>query len=217
MIRISCPRCRSILECPDHKGGSKIGCPKCAQRLQVPALPPNKTVVAPVPPASRPTRASPPVPPFPVSPLPPSPERPPVPPPLPALHSFPRNSSSESVGSETGTCAFCQKPMPSDAIQCSSCRNWRRDIHLLIGKHHRFALAQIAVVCVGAIFVIAAIARAKEEVGALGTPSDPTGVVALIATITALAWAVILLPLAGIRRRLQKLTKGLWERPWWTF
>jgi hypothetical protein len=35
MIRISCPRCRSILECADYKSGSKIACPKCKDQEDV--------------------------------------------------------------------------------------------------------------------------------------------------------------------------------------
>ncbi len=38
MIRFACPTCKSILEAPDHKAGTKIPCPKCEQRLEIPAL-----------------------------------------------------------------------------------------------------------------------------------------------------------------------------------
>lgn len=48
MIRFSCPRCKSILECPDQQAGDKIACPKCQQRLQIPLPPTNKTVLAPL-------------------------------------------------------------------------------------------------------------------------------------------------------------------------
>jgi DNA-directed RNA polymerase subunit RPC12/RpoP len=36
MIRFTCPTCRAILGCPDHKAGRKMPCPKCGQRLLVP-------------------------------------------------------------------------------------------------------------------------------------------------------------------------------------
>jgi hypothetical protein len=48
MIRYACPRCRTVLECPDQAAGSKHACPTCGQRLQVPLPPPNKTVLAPL-------------------------------------------------------------------------------------------------------------------------------------------------------------------------
>jgi DNA-directed RNA polymerase subunit RPC12/RpoP len=46
VIRFSCPRCKSVLEAPDHQGGDKIECPKCQQRLQIPFPPRNKTILA---------------------------------------------------------------------------------------------------------------------------------------------------------------------------
>lgn len=46
MIRFACPRCKSVLEAPDRKAGSKVACPKCQQRLQIPVPPPrNKTIL----------------------------------------------------------------------------------------------------------------------------------------------------------------------------
>jgi hypothetical protein len=44
-IRYSCPRCKAVLEAPDDRVGEKLNCPKCQQRLQNPAPPPNKTVL----------------------------------------------------------------------------------------------------------------------------------------------------------------------------
>jgi hypothetical protein len=46
LIRFSCPRCKSILETPDHRAGDKVECPKCQQRLQVPVPPRTQTVLA---------------------------------------------------------------------------------------------------------------------------------------------------------------------------
>jgi DNA-directed RNA polymerase subunit RPC12/RpoP len=48
MIRYLCPRCRSMLESPEHKAGAKVNCPQCRQRLQVPLPPLNKTILAPL-------------------------------------------------------------------------------------------------------------------------------------------------------------------------
>jgi DNA-directed RNA polymerase subunit M/transcription elongation factor TFIIS len=36
MIRFTCPACKSVLESPPHKGGDKVACPKCGQRLLIP-------------------------------------------------------------------------------------------------------------------------------------------------------------------------------------
>src|SRR5262249_6735410 len=48
MIRFVCPRCGAPYDVPDDKAGRKTNCPRCGQRLQVPALPPSKTVLAPL-------------------------------------------------------------------------------------------------------------------------------------------------------------------------
>lgn len=48
MIRFSCPACRAVLEVADSGAASKLPCPKCGQRLQVPTPPPNKTILAPL-------------------------------------------------------------------------------------------------------------------------------------------------------------------------
>src|SRR5437660_1166862 len=53
-----------------------------------------------------------------------------APPPL-APPPLPYEPPPYSPGSETRACAFCRKPMSSDAIRCPSCNNWRQDIHLL--------------------------------------------------------------------------------------
>jgi hypothetical protein len=41
------PRCRQALTVPDEPAGSKSTCRRCQQRLQVPAPPVNKTILAP--------------------------------------------------------------------------------------------------------------------------------------------------------------------------
>src|SRR5258708_5050141 len=45
MIRFSCPRCKASLEQPEDAAGSKVACPKCSQRLQVPLPPTTKTIL----------------------------------------------------------------------------------------------------------------------------------------------------------------------------
>ena len=46
MIHFACPNCRTVLTAPPERVGAKAGCPKCGQRVQVPAPPPtNKTVL----------------------------------------------------------------------------------------------------------------------------------------------------------------------------
>jgi DNA-directed RNA polymerase subunit RPC12/RpoP len=53
-IKYNCPRCQAPLEAPSIEAGTKKPCPKCGQRLQVPAAPPpaagqpglNKTLLA---------------------------------------------------------------------------------------------------------------------------------------------------------------------------
>jgi hypothetical protein len=55
MIRFLCPSCKSLLECADAKAGTKVGCPRCHQRLQVPVPPkveaPGRTVLGSLVPA----------------------------------------------------------------------------------------------------------------------------------------------------------------------
>ena len=58
---------------------------------------------------------------------------------------------SIAAAARGGTLAFCRKPMPSDAAKCSSCGNWRRDIHELIDDFRRLAIAQINALIIGAI------------------------------------------------------------------
>ena len=60
MIRCHCPRCKSVLKTPDRAAGQKLPCPRCGQGLRQPALPRNKTVLAPLlPPAARPSKPHP--------------------------------------------------------------------------------------------------------------------------------------------------------------
>ena len=45
MIRFLCPRCKAVLDQPENAAGTKLPCPSCGQRLQVPLPPENKTVL----------------------------------------------------------------------------------------------------------------------------------------------------------------------------
>lgn len=45
MIRFSCPVCQKHLKAPDNKGGVKVDCPKCGQRLQIPPPQRSKTML----------------------------------------------------------------------------------------------------------------------------------------------------------------------------
>lgn len=45
MIRFACPVCRSVLAVPEHAVGKKGSCPKCGQRLQIPAPSQNHTLL----------------------------------------------------------------------------------------------------------------------------------------------------------------------------
>ncbi|MGO8746509.1 MAG: GYF domain-containing protein [Thermoguttaceae bacterium] len=152
--------------------------------------------------------------------------------PLPpvASPSLPYSPPSESNVSDTGTCAFCRKPMPSDALQCSSCQNWRREIHVLIDTYRKLALGQLAVHAIGVpLAVIVFIMGARQPSARITTlwdsefsfekfvttPAFAIGV--LIVVLVWGVWAVLQVPAAKVRRRIQKTTKGLWKRPWWTF
>jgi S1-C subfamily serine protease len=45
MIRFGCPVCKTVLQAPEGQAGSKVGCARCGQRLQVPARPRDKTIL----------------------------------------------------------------------------------------------------------------------------------------------------------------------------
>ena len=129
---------------------------------------------------------------------------------------------------ETETCAFCRKPMSSDAIQCSSCRNWRQDIHLLIDTYRKLMLAQVVACTIGALlasllFVAAAASATTETLFGRSFSSEkffasPWFVLAvLLSVLVVVVWIVTVAPAVRTRHRIQQATKGLWERPWWSF
>jgi len=51
-IRFKCPTCQASLTAGDGKAGSKLPCPKCGQRLQVPPPPVNHTILGELEPAA---------------------------------------------------------------------------------------------------------------------------------------------------------------------
>lgn len=68
MISYSCPKCKTFLTAIDGDAGSKVQCPKCGQRLQIPRppAPVNKTVLGTLEPNPAPVaRHAPPPPPLP--------------------------------------------------------------------------------------------------------------------------------------------------------
>jgi hypothetical protein len=49
-IRFACPACNAVMNAPDGKAGRKVSCPKCGQRLQIPAPPKGTILAKPLPP-----------------------------------------------------------------------------------------------------------------------------------------------------------------------
>jgi hypothetical protein len=50
MLRFACPSCQAVLKAPEGREGAHVSCPRCGQRLQVPAAPANPDPL-PAPPA----------------------------------------------------------------------------------------------------------------------------------------------------------------------
>jgi len=133
-------------------------------------------------------------------------------------------SSPPPIDSETVVCAFCPKPMSQEALQCSSCQNWRRDIHVLIDTYRKFTLAQVAAIMLGGLVVFVLVVTTKEArtwTGQFsfekfrGTPSFVAAVVTVIVVV--LVGIITQVSAVGYRERIRKATNGLWKRPWWTF
>ena len=66
--------------------------------------------------------------------------------------------------------------MPSEAVQCSSCRNWRRDVHLLIDTYRKLAIAQLAAFTIGGtLAALVLITGARQPTARTPTPPfDPS-------------------------------------------
>jgi hypothetical protein len=126
--------------------------------------------------------------------------------------------------SETGTCAFCCKPMPTDAIKCSSCQNWRRDIFLLIRDYRRMATTQLVCLAIG----LPAVLRLSFVAGKDATRIDFSGhrefsfddfvrspslwLAVVVALLGVVVYRATQIPAARIGNRIQQLTGGLWQR-----
>lgn len=116
--------------------------------------------------------------------------------------------------SETITCAFCQKPMPLKAIQCSSCKNWRQDIHLLIQRYRRLATIQIICLVMGTVGTGLGLGVALKEVGSIEKvpQSRPFWFIVVYGLFTIGAYLWTQIPAAQIGNRSQDMTGGLWKR-----
>jgi len=135
-----------------------------------------------------------------------------------------------AAGAETGTCPWCRKDMPSDALQCPSCHNWRREIHLLIEAYRKLALGQIATMIIGVLLALGVcLWRLEDAIEGNGVTipkrfsfakfqSTPSfAIVVFIVVLTVVVYGVTQVFAVRYRRRIQQATMGLWQRPWWTF
>ena len=193
-FKMDCPLCKRTLNVTEKAFGKTVPCPGCNQPVTVPLQSPMLHPVHEFEPNDSATPAA-------------QVRRPASSPTPPA----------ESAGSETGTCAFCRKPMSLDAIQCPSCQNWRRDIHQLIDTYRKLQLAQLATVIIGGLIAFFVIQNARESATLFKPAEFPTGPVVLIGVATAVIWLTTQVPSVSTRHRIEELTKGLWQRPWWTF
>jgi uncharacterized protein YbaR (Trm112 family) len=119
MIRFACPVCSVAMEVPDQKGGEKIACLKCGQKVRIPSQT-NKTLLGVMlPPVTPPTPSTIASPAYHASPLPqppPSPTPPPQPPaaapPVPKPLTCPHCRGPVTVAEEaclhTVACPLCQ-------------------------------------------------------------------------------------------------------------
>jgi len=113
MIRFQCPACRTVMKCDDRKAGQKVSCPKCGQRLLIPApaAPTGRdhTALGKLPAESAPSAASPPW--LSVAPTP----QVSAPPPPPASAQCPRCAALLTVppdlAGKAGNCPRCGSPI----------------------------------------------------------------------------------------------------------
>jgi hypothetical protein len=212
-FKMDCPHCMKTLNVTEKAMGKTVPCPGCNQPVTIPPKSPLLHPTRQVEPNGYPTpvaqasQAA-------------SPQMPLVPP------GSPQVSQAESTESETGTCAFCCKPMPSDAVQCSSCGNWRHDIHQLIDDYRRLAIAQVNALIIGILlttfsFIAAAVGATTYTMFGksfsfekfVATPWFVIGV--LIAVAVVLVYVITQARAGRIKHRIHEVSKGLWKRPWW--
>ena len=230
LSRSVAPHCKRTLNVSERAFGKTVPCPGCGQPVTAPRQSMPLQPMCPVEPKAQPLRvvqathaASPP------------PTRnarvPPAPCPPVAVHATlaGKQPVAPDVEQETGTCTWCRKAMPSDALQCPWCRNWRRDIHLLIQTYRELALWQIATAIISGLLIAGAfflglpdamennklLERTFSFEKFLNTPSFD--IIVLVVVLTVVVYVPTQVHAVRCRHRIQQATKGLWIRPWWTF
>jgi len=212
-FKMDCPHCMRTLNVTETAMGKTIPCPGCHQPVAVPRESPPVHPMHQVEPhgyAIPVAQASP------VASLPP----PLVPPGITPV------SRPESTELETGTCTYCRRAMALDAVKCSSCGNWRRDIHELIDDDRRLAIAQINALIIGTIlagisFAAAVVGATTETLSGRNFSSErffasPWFAVGVVIAIAVVVMYIITLTRAGqIKQRIHTASRGLWEHPWW--
>lgn len=136
----------------------------------------------------------------------------------------PNPSVLKLEGASTGVCAFCQTTMPQGAVKCSSCQNWRKDIHILIRQYRRIAATQFLVLVVGlsgALSLLSVAIIKDADVGGIWKWSfsfealmrSPRLWIAIFVMVVVLVGFVVTqIPAARIGNQIQRLTGGLWSR-----
>ena len=116
--------------------------------------------------------------------------------------------------------------MALDAVKCSSCGNWRRDIHELIDDFRRLAIAQINALIIGTI--LASVSFAAAVVGATTRTIFGTNFSSeeFVRSPVVHGWRrdcgcgrynvhrYANAP-GQIKQRIHAASRGLWEHPWW--
>jgi hypothetical protein len=114
--------------------------------------------------------------------------------------------------------------MPTDAIKCSYCQNWRRDIYLLIRDYRRMATTQVVLLAIGSAVIFGLMFAAGEDarrIADLGhrelsfddfVRSQHLWLAVVVALLGAVGYRATQIPAARIGSRIQQLTGGLWRR-----
>ena len=202
MIRFLCPSCKSILDQPDDRAGEKLPCPRCSQRLQVPAAPRpplNKTVLG----QQLPAGGSPPSAPS------PAPASAPAPPPVaPAVVACASCDATLTLPAGKGglyRCPACKKPVAVPeiltepaapvrqgsgpaALICGtlSCVVGAADVFCLLDLVW-FLLPLIACVVLGVVAIVLGRRKGAETLGIAGIA---LGIFAVAARVVIVAYLV---------------------------